>query len=133
MTLDRKILFLQSDWGGEYQILHTFINRVGIGYRVSCPHTHQQNGTVEHKHSHIVEVVLALLTHSSVPIWFWVDVFASACYLINRLPSKVIHDYTPLECLFGTKPDYSLLKIFGCACWPHLRPYNQCKLQFRSM
>lgn len=27
---------------------------------------------------------------------------------------------------------YSLLKVFGCACWPHLRPYNKQKLSFRS-
>jgi hypothetical protein len=30
------------------------------------------------------------------------------------------------------KPDYLSLKVFGCACWPNLHPYNIHKLQFRS-
>jgi hypothetical protein len=25
-----------------------------------------------------------------------------------------------------------MLRVFGCACWPHLRPYNKNKLSFRS-
>jgi hypothetical protein len=48
------------------------------------------------------------------------------------LPSKVIHNDTPMHRLFGTKPDYQSLRVFGCACWPNLRPYNQRKLAFRS-
>ena len=52
--------------------------------------------------------------------------------MINRTPSKVIQYATPLERLFHEKPDYSSLRVFGCACWPNLRPYNTRKLQFRS-
>ena len=39
---------------------------------------------------------------------------------------------TPVELLFHEPPDYTFLKVFGCACWPHLRPYNSRKLEFRS-
>ena len=39
---------------------------------------------------------------------------------------------TPLELLLNEVPDYTFLKVFGCARWPHLRPYNQRKLEFRS-
>lgn len=38
----------------------------------------------------------------------------------------------PFEKLYGVKPDYSMLKVFGCECYPMLRPYNQHKLDFRS-
>jgi hypothetical protein len=37
-----------------------------------------------------------------------------------------------MERLFKSPPNYCMLKIFGCACWPHLRPYNKHKLEFRS-
>ena len=56
----------------------------------------------------------------------------AATYLINRTPSRVIDFFTPLYRLFHDKPNYSFLRIFGCACWPNLRPYNKHKLQFRS-
>lgn len=99
---------------------------------MSCPHTHQQNGSAERKHRHIVETGLALLAHASVPLKFWDEAFLTATYLVNHLPSLVIDNATPLECLFKTKPNYSIIKVFGCACWLHLRPYNRHKLSFRS-
>jgi hypothetical protein len=67
-----------------------------------------------------------------MPLNFLDESFATATYLINCLPSHVLNFDTPLHRLFDTTTDYSLLKIFGCAYWPNLRPYNQHKLQFRS-
>jgi len=125
---DRKILAMQTDWGGEYQKLNSFFSKIGIVHYVSCPHAHQQNGSAERKHRHIVEVGLSLLSHASMPLKFWDEAFQSAAYLINRVPSKTISNTTPLERLFHQKPDYSFLRVFGCACWPHLRPYNTHKL-----
>jgi transposase InsO family protein len=121
---DRKIITVQTDWGGEYQKLHGFFSQVGISHHVSYPYAHQQNGLVERKHHHIVEVGLALLAHASMPLKFWDDAFLAAVYLINRTPSKVINYETPLEQLSHQKPDYKSLRVFGCACWPNLRPYK---------
>ena len=53
-------------------------------------------------------------------------------YLINRLPSSSINQEAPYQKLFKRLPDYKFLKVFGCACYPLLRPYNQNKLQPRS-
>jgi hypothetical protein len=128
----RKIIAMQTDWGGEYQKLNTFFQHIGISHHVSCPYAHQQNGSVERKHHHIVEVGLSLLAHASMPLKFWDEAFITTTYLINRLPSKVIDNQTPLERLLHQKPDYSMLRTFGCACWPNLRPYNTRKLQFCS-
>jgi histone deacetylase 1/2 len=130
--LDHKIITMQTDWGGEYQKLNAFFQRIGISHHVSCPYAHQQNGSAERKHRHIVEVGLSLLAHASMPLKFWDEAFITDTYLINRLPSKVIDNQTPLERLFQQKPDYHTLRTFGCACWPNLRPYNSRKLQFRS-
>ena len=127
---NRKILAIQTDWGGEYQALNSFFKRIGISHRVSCPHAHQQNGSAERKHRHIVEVGLSLIAHASMPLKFWDEAFLTVVSLINRLPSKVINHDTPHYHLLGHHPDYSFLRTFGCACWPNLQPYNSCGLQF---
>ena len=128
--LQHKILHVHTDWGGEYRNLNTFFQKLGITHRVACPHTHQQNGAAERKHRHIVETGLTLLAHASVPFHFWSDAFTTSCFLINRVPTRVLEMSTPLEKLLHETPDYSFLKVFGCACWPHLRPYNNHKLEF---
>jgi IS30 family transposase len=121
---DRKIIALQSDWGGEYKKLNSFFTKIGISHHVSYPHAHQQNGSAERKHRHIVEVGLSLLARASMPLKFWDEAFLAATYLINHTSSKVIDYQTPLARLYKIKPNYSSLRIFGCACWPNLHPYN---------
>jgi histone deacetylase 1/2 len=118
--------------GGEYEKLNSFFQNIGIAHRVSCPYAHQQNGLVERKHRHIVEVGLALLANASMPLKFWDEAFLTATYLINILPSKAINFHTPTELIIKETPDYTSLRIFGCACRPNLRPYNTRKLSFRS-
>ena len=128
----RKIKSVQSDWGGEFRNLNKFFSSLGISHRRSCPHTHQQNGSVERKHRHIVETGLTLLANASVPFSYWDEAFLTSTYLINCLPSLVTKNKSPLEILYHKTPDYNFLKTFGCACWPHLRPYNTHKFDFRS-
>jgi hypothetical protein len=50
-----------------------------------------------------------------MPVKFWDDAFSTATYLINRLPTRVLDNATPLERLLGpkAKPNYSMLKSFG--------------------
>jgi histone deacetylase 1/2 len=67
---DRKNVTMQTVWGGEYEKLNGFFQKVGITHHVSCPHAHQQNGSADRKHRHIVEVGLALLANASMPLNF---------------------------------------------------------------
>jgi hypothetical protein len=78
---------MQMDSGGEYQKLNSFFTKTGISHHVSYPHTHQQNGVIERKHHHIVEVELSLLAHANMPLKYWDEAFSTAAYLINRTPS----------------------------------------------
>ena len=68
--LDSKILAMQTDLGGEYEKINSFFQKIGISHHVSCPHAHQQNGSAERKHRHVVEVGLSLLANASMPLKF---------------------------------------------------------------
>jgi hypothetical protein len=75
---------------------------MGISHHVSSPHAHQQNGSAERKHHHIVEVGLSLLAHASMPLQFWDEAFITVVFMINRLPSKVISQETPFSLIWQT-------------------------------
>ena len=129
-----KIKKLQTDGGGEYTSYHfkQFLSTHGILHRITCPHTPQQNGIAERKHRHVIETGLALLAQSYLPPKYWVEACLMAVFLINRMPSLILQNSTPFTKLFKAEPDYSTLKVFGCACYPLLRPYTKHKLEFKS-
>lgn len=72
-------------------------------------------------------------THASVPMKCWDHSFTTVVYLINRIPSSALPEFkTPFQVMFNRQPDYVAIKVFGCTCYPHLRPYNKHKLELIS-
>lgn len=96
------------------------------------PHTPEHNGISKRKHRHLVETVRCLLHHASLPPIFWTFAFQTTAYLINHLPTLGLNMTTPHHILFKTPPNYNKLKIFGCLCFPGLKPYTNNKLEPRS-
>lgn len=79
-----------------------------------------------------METGLTLLATAFVPYTYWDDVFLTAAYLINYLPSPITNHNSPLTLLYKQTLDYNFLKTFSCACWSHLHPYNTHKLDYHS-
>lgn len=128
-----KIQNLYSDNGGEYIALRSFLSEHGISHLTSPPHTPEHNGVAERKNRHIVETGLTLLHQASLPTTFWTYSFAAVVYLINRMPMPQLNHQSPYIKLFGRSPNYLKLRVFGCTCFPWLRPYAQHKLDARSI
>jgi transposase InsO family protein len=110
----------------------TIFKHYGTIFHTSCAGTSQQNGRAERKLRHILDIVRALTNVASTPISFWGEAAFTAVYTINRCPSPVIQNTIPYERLFGTAPNYSLLKVFSCVCFVLLQPHERTKLQPRS-
>ncbi|KAL1204554.1 Retrovirus-related Pol polyprotein from transposon RE1 [Cardamine amara subsp. amara] len=69
----------------------------------------QQNGRVERKHRHILNMARALLFQAQLPIRFWGESVLAATYLINQTPSIILGNKMPYELLSGSAPDYDNL------------------------
>ncbi|GKE07650.1 ribonuclease H-like domain-containing protein, partial [Tanacetum coccineum] len=117
-----EIRSLQCDHGGEFDNhnLHKLFADNGIQFRFSCPKISQQNGKSERMVRTINNLIRTLLFQANLPPTFWVEALNVATHLLNFLPSTAIHNEIPYTRLFGTNPDYSLLRTFGCLCYPHL-------------
>lgn len=129
---DTIIKGLQSDWGEEYRSFTSFLNQSGIIFKHSCPYTYHQNGLMERKYRHIIELGVTLLAQAKLSFKFYWDAFHAAVYHINRLPYVILQFLTPYEKLFNYKPDSSMLKYFGCTCYQYLRDYNKHKFAYHS-
>ncbi|KAK0574427.1 hypothetical protein LWI29_023559 [Acer saccharum] len=127
-----RIKTVYSDGSGEAHSLGLDLQNLGIQHLKSPPHTPEHVGTAERKHRHVVETALTLLNHASLPPKFWSLAFQAAVYLINRMPTKVLHHQSPYSKIFNKDPNYHKLRVFGCLCFPWLRPYTSHKLQPRS-
>lgn len=99
--------------------LSSYFREKGIVHQTLCVGTPQQNGRVERKHMHILNVVHALLFQASLPIKFWGEAFLTTAYVINRTPSAIHNGFSPYEILYGVKPSYDQLRVFGCECYAH--------------
>uniref|UniRef100_A0A2N9I9W7 Integrase catalytic domain-containing protein n=1 Tax=Fagus sylvatica TaxID=28930 RepID=A0A2N9I9W7_FAGSY len=126
------IKHLYTDNGGEFLKLRPFLAKHGITSLTTPPHTPQHNGVSERRHRHLVETGLTLLHHSKLPLKYWSFAFEAACYLINRMPTPLLHGKTPFESLTLRPPNYLKLRTFGCLCYPWLKPYNNSKLDPKS-
>lgn len=114
---NKRVRVVRSDNGGEFMGMKSYFAAEGILHQTSCVYTPQQNGRVERKHRHILNVSRSLMFQASLPIRFWGECVLTACHLINRTPSNILDGKTPFEMLHGVAPSYGTVKVFGCLCF----------------
>ena len=81
----------------------------------------------------LLRTTRTLLLHYHVPFRFLGDAVLTACYLINRMPSSVLHAQIPHSLLFPDQPLYFLPpRVFGCTCFVHVLTPGQDKLSAKA-
>ncbi|CAL1407053.1 unnamed protein product [Linum trigynum] len=126
----KVIKILRSDPGDEFvsHPLQDMFRQTGILSQQSYPGVSQQNGVVERKNCHVLELTRALLFHSQFPPRFWVEAVHTVVYLIDRQITPVLDQRSPYQVLFSRLPDYTWLRVFGCVCYVLLPRRERHKL-----
>ena len=89
------------------------------------------------KNHHLLEVACSLFSNN-VPKHFWGDVVLTACYLIYRMPTRILKLQTLLNIFLQTYQQTRtlnsvLLKIFGCKSFIHIHDYSHSKLDPKAL
>ena len=82
---ERNVKIIRSDNGLEFKFgpIKEFYFNSGIVHQTSYLDTPQQNGRVERKHRHIVNVARALHFQAGLPLNFWGECVLAVAHLIN--------------------------------------------------
>ena len=134
-----KIKTFRSDNAKDYfnKVLSPYFQKEGIIHTSSCVDTPQQNGIAERKNGHLLNATIALF-HGNMPKHYWGEAVLTATYLINRIPSRVLDNKSPMEILNTHYPHFRtsnglIPRIFGCTAFVHVHRPNRGKLDHRAI
>ncbi|GJR93512.1 retrovirus-related pol polyprotein from transposon TNT 1-94 [Tanacetum coccineum] len=118
-NLQAQVITVRTDRGTEFlnKTLHAYFKEEGIEHQTSTPRTPEQNGVVERRNRTLVEAARTMLSASKLPLFFWAEAIATACYTQNRSIIIPTHEKTAYHIINDRKPSIRHLHIFGCTCY----------------
>lgn len=112
---------LVTDGAMEYNsaAFNQFCREQSIRHEVSTPYMPEDNGKIERVWGTVVGMARCMVEQAHMPKSFWSYALLAAFYLKNRSLHSA-HSSTPFEVMFGTKPNLSHLKVFGCKAYAYV-------------
>nr|GFA06405.1 putative ribonuclease H-like domain-containing protein [Tanacetum cinerariifolium] len=97
--------------------LHAYFAAEGIQHQTFVARTPEQNDVVERRNRTLVEAARTMLSAAKVPLFFWAEVIATACFTQNRSLVIPHHHKTPYHIINDRKPSVKFFHIFGFVCY----------------
>ncbi|GJW53064.1 retrovirus-related pol polyprotein from transposon TNT 1-94 [Tanacetum coccineum] len=114
-----QVTTVRTDKGTEFlnKTLHAyFALKIKMGilrHETSTARTPEQNGVVERQNRTLVEAARTMLSAAKVPLFFWAEAIAIACFTQNRSLVIPRHEKTPYHIINARKPSVKFFHIFG--------------------
>jgi hypothetical protein len=123
----RSIRHVHSDNGPELtHSLRRHCESQGIKYTTSVAYSPAQNGKAERAIRTLTTIARCLLLQAGLSRDFWAFAVVHAAHLHNRwLTAGLNRKRTPFEVMWGTRPSYSELAVFGCDAYGWLPPQHR--------
>nr|GFB35102.1 hypothetical protein [Tanacetum cinerariifolium] len=117
--LQAQVRVVQTDKGTEFlnQTLHAYFATERILHQTFIARTPEQNGVVKRRNRTLVEAARTMLNAAKVPLFFWAEVIATACFPQNRSLVIPRHEKTPYHIINDRKPSVKFFHIFGSICY----------------
>nr|GFB03615.1 hypothetical protein [Tanacetum cinerariifolium] len=117
--LQAQVRVVRTDKGTEVlnQTLHAYFATEGIHHQTSVARTPERNGVVERQNRTLVEAARTMLSAVKVPLFFWAEAIATACFTQNRSLVIPRHEKTPYHIINERKPSVKFFHIFGFVCY----------------
>nr|GEW41256.1 retrovirus-related Pol polyprotein from transposon TNT 1-94 [Tanacetum cinerariifolium] len=118
-ALQAQVRVVRTDKGTKFlnQTLHSYFAAEGIQHQTSVARTPEQNGVVERQNRTLVEAARTMLSAAKVPLFFWAEAIATACFTQNRSLVIPRHEKTPYHIINDRKPPIKFFYIFGFVCY----------------
>nr|GFB99763.1 hypothetical protein [Tanacetum cinerariifolium] len=117
--LQAQVRVVRTDKGMKFlnQTLHAYFAAKRIQHQTSVAQTPEQNGVVERRNRTLVEAARTMLSAANVPLLFWAEAIATACFTQNRSLVIPRHEKTPYHIINDRKPSVKFFYLFGSVCY----------------
>jgi hypothetical protein len=129
-SLGYKLGGLRCDQGGEYtsKLFKSWAHRHGIQVSYTGSHSSPQHGIVERPWRTLADMARCMLEQAGLPKRLWAELYKTASYLLNRLPSKALGGCTPYSVVYGREAPMDHLRVIGCMAYIHIYDADRQKL-----